>query len=664
MGRGYTGKILWVDLTAGTTRVEDVPDAVYEACLGGMGLGAHVLYQRIPAGADPLGPDNVLGFLPGLLTGTGSLFTGRWMVVGKSPLTGGWGDANCGGMFSAAIKRCGVDGIFVRGASPRPVYLYVTHTKAEIRDAADLWGRDAVETEELLVERCRRRKRPQVACIGPAGENRSLIAGVCTDRGRLAARSGLGAVMGAKRLKALVLAGSRRIEPHDREAMHRLSRKCNRWAQFQIPFVSGPAMASLGAWLRRLPVQTAMDGLLFKFMLSKWGTTSMNQMSVEMGDSPIKNWKGTNEDFGPQRSGAVNADVFRGCEVVKYHCYSCPIGCGGICRTDGRFRETHKPEYETVLALGGLCLNEDPASIFHLNEVLNRAGMDSISAGATVAFAIECFEKGLLTLEDTGGLPLAWGDSAVVVALIEKMVRREGIGDLLADGTRAAARRIGRDALHYAMQAGGQELPMHDGRNDPGYALHYAVEPSPGKHTVGSQMYYEMYRLWKRVPALPKPPMVYRKSTKYLPDEVKAVCSAACSKYLNVLNGAGVCLFGSFLGADRIPVFDWLNAATGWQRTPEEYLEAGARIQTLRQAFNVRHGVEPRQNFPPPRAQGLPALHRGANRRRSVDLERMARDYWRQFGWDDATGKPRPETLARLEREILPAAPEVHHPKE
>lgn len=651
MNKGYRGKILKVDLTTGAIQEERVPDWVYERFLAGLGLGAYILYRDMPAHADPLGPDNILGFVAGILTGTGSLFTGRWTVVGKSPLTGGWGDANCGGMLAPAIKRCGYDGIFFTGRSAAPVYLEVKNGKAALHGAEDLWGRDTVETEALLTARCRRKKLPRVACIGPAGEKRSLIAGICTDKGRIAARSGLGAVMGAKNLKALVLSGTRAIEPHDRTEIHRLSRKCNRWASFTIPFVSGGMMAKIGAFMRLLPVQTAMDGMLFKLMLGKWGTTSMNQMSVEMGDSPIKNWKGSNRDFDTQRSRSVDADIFRQCEIVKYHCYSCPIGCGGVCATGGRYSETHKPEYETVLALGGLCLNEDVDSIFYLNELLNRAGMDTISAGGTVAFAIECFEKGLLTPADTDGLELTWGNAETIVRLVEKMIRREGIGDLLADGTRAAADRIGRGAHHYAMHAGGQELPMHDGRCDPGYAVHYAVEPSPGKHTVGSQMYYEMYRLWKRVKSLPKPDAVYSKGRKYAADEGKAVCSAACSKYVNVLNGSGACLFGAFLGADRLPVFEWLNAATGWSKSPEDYMAVGEAVQTLRQAFNLKHGRDPRRNLPTARSVGQPTLSHGANKGRRVAIDQMVRDYWRVFGWDPDSGAPRPESLPILDPE-------------
>ncbi len=649
MGKGYMGKILTVDLTAGDIREEIIPDDVYEKYLSGMGLAAYILYNRIPAGADPLGPDNILGFVSGLLTGTGSLFAGRWMVVGKSPLTGGWGDANCGGNFSPAIKRCGYDGIFFKGISSKPVYLYIENGKARLRDASPVWGQDTVEAEKMLLEDAPAGAR--VALIGPSGEKLSLISGICNDKGRIAARSGLGSVMGSKRLKALVLAGAKRIPVHNREGVKKLSQKCNKWVQFQPPFIPGSMTSHVGALMRVMPTVLAQDGMLYKILIRKWGTGSMNQMSIEMGDAPIKNWKGNNEDFGPKKSAATSPDVFTDREMIKYHCYSCPLGCGGICSMTGKYSETHKPEYETVLALGGLCMNEDVNSIFHLNEALNRAGMDTISAGGTVAFAIECYEEGILTKKDTDGLELSWGNSDAIIALIEKMISREGIGDILADGSKIAASKLGKGSERFTVHVGGQELAMHDGRNDPGFALHYSVEPTPGRHTIGSGLYYEMFQLWKKVKGLPKVGPLYFKGSKYVVDEEKAVKGAACSKFMNVLNGAGLCMFGSFLGTKKIPIFEWLTEATGWNKAPEEYMEIGERIQTLKQAFNVKHGIEPKDFKLSGRAVGMPPLSGGANKGRTVDIDKMMEGYWGQFGWDTRTGKPGSECMARLDIE-------------
>jgi len=651
MSKGYMGKVLWVDLGSGRIREEKIPERVYAQFLSGMGLAAYLLYRRIPAGADPLGPENILGFVSGLLTGTGSLFTGRWMVVGKSPLTGGWGDANCGGNLSPAIKHCGYDAILFKGIAHKPVYLLIDKGRAVLKDASKVWGLDTVVAEEKLKELAGGR-RFRVACIGPAGEKQSLLAGIANDGGRMAARSGLGAVMGAKKLKALVLGGAQRIKCHDVKTVKALSQACNEAVQFMLPFPPSPILAYFGTLLRALPAQPNTDLMLFhtvfNLMLKKWGTASLNQFLIELGDSPIKNWKGSNEDFGPDKSASLRPEAFSDCMIVKYHCYSCPLGCGGICRQAGQLNESHKPEYETVLALGGLCLNEDPESIFILNDMLNRAGMDTISVGGTVAFAIECCEQGILTPRDVDGLDLAWGNSRAIIALVEKMIQREGIGDLLADGVKVASQKIGKGSEAFAIHAGGQELAMHDGRFDPGFALHNCVEPTPGRHTIGSQLYYELFQLWEQVEKLPAPDLLYLKRSKYQPDKEKATAAAACSQFVNVMNGAGGCLYAALLGPKRFPLFQWLNAATGWDHAPEDYLQMGARIQTIRQAFNVKHGIEPKSVKMTNRALGRPPLTAGANKGRTINIERMIRDYWEAFGWDAETGEPSPEVLNQL----------------
>ncbi|MEM5774431.1 MAG: aldehyde ferredoxin oxidoreductase N-terminal domain-containing protein, partial [Anaerolineaceae bacterium] len=345
----YRGKILWVDLSAGECSEESLPDEFYEQYLSGLGLAAAVLYRAIPAGADPLGPENVLGFVSGVLTGTPSLLTGRWMAVGKSPLTGTWGDANCGGRLSPAIKQCGYDGIFVRGISPRPVYLLVDKQGARLVDAGDLWGKDAIETERALREKYAAGREPAVACIGPSGEKRSLIAGICHDYGRLAARSGLGAVMGAKRLKAVVLNGSQAIRCADPDRMKKLSQRARRFYKLNVPLPPGRWMRRLGVLLRSMPLTMRMDGVLTTLLYRKWGTISLNQASVEWGDSPVRNWKGSYLDYPAAVSAGIDPDKIRSRELRKYRCYSCPLACGGICSLNGNGGETHKPEYETVM---------------------------------------------------------------------------------------------------------------------------------------------------------------------------------------------------------------------------------------------------------------------------------------------------------------------------
>jgi len=652
------GKVLWIDLTGGKITEEVVPEEVYQNFLSGIGLAAYFLYREIPAGADALGPENVLGFVSGLMNATNSLFTGRWMAAAKSPLTGTWGEANCGGTLAAALKRSGYDGFFFKGASTQPVYLLLDKGKAELRNAADLWGVDAIETEL-----CLRARHPDaaVACIGAAGEKRSLIAGIVNDGGRMAARSGLGAVMGAKGLKALVVRGTQKVLVKDGKEMQRLSKQAMHWVRFKVPLPSSKIARYLGSLIRILPFQWAQPGMLYKALLQHWGTISMNQISVEMGDAPVQNWRGSSTDFRFSRSNSTDPDRITQFEVKKYHCRSCALGCGGII-SNSVVQEGHKPEYETVMSLGSLLMNEDLESIFQINERLNRAGMDSISAGATVAFAIECAERGLLSAEELDGLDLRWGNSQAVEALIERMIAREGIGDLLADGARMAAQRIDArnhspnghvKAADFAMHAGGQELAMHDGRNDPGFALHAVVEPMPGRHTNGSQTYYEMFELWTRLPGLPRASLLYGKNAKYEATPEQAQAAVACSRFSQVLNGAGYCLFGALMGVSRIPIFEWMNAATGWQLTPEEYMQVGARIQALKQMFNARQGADLRHTINR-RTLGLPPQARGANRGRTLDMDAMVRAYWEASGWDENSGMPTTETLYNLGLEKLP----------
>jgi len=648
----YMGKVLWVNLTSGKFREEGLDDSFYQTYLSGMGLAAKLLYDCIPAGADPLGPDNILGFVSGLLTGTPSLFTGRWIAVGKSPLTNTWGDANCGGYFSLAIKKCGYDGIFFTGQSTKPVYLFVGPGGPELREAEDLWGLDTEVTETTLLARHSEHRQPGIACIGPAGERLSRIAGISHDRGRMAARSGLGAVMGSKNLKALVLAGAQMVRPADAAHMRELSRKPAKLARFRIPLPAW-AMALLGKVLGNPWINIRMIGMLYLGILRKWGTVGMNQTSVEWGDAPIKNWVGSPEDFSDRESRRISPAVIARGEAQKYHCLACPLGCGGMMKPNGQL-PSHKPEYETVLAFSGMVLNGDWDSVMWINDLLNRAGMDSISAGGTVAAAMEWYEKGLLTLEQTDGLDLSWGNDEALIALIQKMIAREGIGDLLADGIEAAQKRLGIAGMEAAVTAGGSELAMHDPRLDPGFGLHASVEPTPGRHTTGAFVYYDMYQLWKKFSGAPKPPLLSSKREGFKASPSAARKSVLMSAYASFYNSLGVCMFGTFLGVDRLPLFEWTNAATGWTLTPGEYMEIGLRIQTLRQMFNIKHGVKPAEIRVSARALGIPPLKRGPNKHNRLNLEAMRRNYWEEIGWDRVTGHPLPETMDGLGLDGLP----------
>lgn len=651
--KGYMGKILKVDLTTGDIRQENIPDEVYENFLSGVGLGVYYLHKHIPAGADPMGPENILGILSGLLTNTGSLMTGRWMAVCKSPLTGGWGDANCGGTLSPAIKQCGVDGIFFTGISPKPVYLYMDKEGAELRDASHLWGKDAVEAEEILQEECKTNKKPKVAVIGPAGEKLSLIAGIVNDAGRISARSGVGAVMGSKRLKAVVLQGSGKTGIADSAGMSAYSKEvATKVKNANLPkFFKGFLLPYMGMLMAKQKKVVAMDGMLAAMINKKFGTIAVNTLGMTNGDCPVKNWQGSVVDFKKRQYKKLNPDRILARETKKYHCASCVIGCGGMCDIrdvrDGRYAHTHKPEYETCSSFGCLLLNDDLEAIFYINEMLNRAGMDTISAGNAVAFAIECFENGILTEEDTGGLRLKWGNAEAVIALLEKMINREeGIGDILADGVKGAAERIGKGAERFAVHVGGQAPGMHDPKLDPLLGIHFS-DPTPGRHTIGGAVYYNTMYLWKEVswaPAVKKHP----KSEEYIPSDREALKSIATTYYKMLTDGAGGCFFAMILGVDHWNLFKMLNLATGWNLSAEEYMGIGRRIQTARQLFNLKHGVDPRDFIIAGRIKGDPPLTGGPLKGITLAIEDMVRLTWKNCGWDENTGVPEDALIQEL----------------
>ena len=644
------GTILKVNLTEGTTTVERIPDEVYEAVLAGKGLGAWYLYKNIPAGADPLGPDNILGFCSGALTGTGALMTGRINIVCKSPLTGGWGDANCGGVFAPAIKQCGYDAIFFHGISEKPVYLYCDNKGAELRDATEYWGLDAVEAEHRIRDDATSKKKPCVAVIGPSGENLSLISGICNEDGRIAARSGVGAVMGSKRVKAVVLAGSKPMPCADPKAVKALSKELGRKVnKMVVPSGIGATLGLGGTALTKLPI-FPMDGALTSIIFREWGTPSNTPMAITSGDGPLKNWSaGPPEVKGQRMALAYNPDKINKIETVKYHCYSCPLGCGGKLDISGigysEYYETHKPEYETIQAFGPLCVNNDLNSVLYINELLNRAGLDSISVGNTVAWAIECYENGILTKEQTDGLELTWGNADAIIALTKKIIAREGLGNDLADGVKRAAAKYGGE--DYAMHVGGQEPGMHDTRNDPQLGIHMVAEPAPGKHTIGMGIQYGAMSLCDICSWAP-PATVHDFADDFEPTEEMAMTSKANAAYSMLVDGAGGCYYGEMMGVHMWKLVEYLNAAAGWDYDGDHYMEIGVCIQTIRQMFNIKQGYDPAAVVLPKRMQGNPPLKTGPLKGVALKNREQVSMHWKAFGWDENTGEPLKETIEAL----------------
>jgi len=619
---GYAGKLLFVDLSNGAI-VEETPDeGFYRSFIGGTGLGAGILVERMEPGADPLGPDNLLGFATGPLTATGVYGGGRFMVTTKSPLTGGWADSNCGGNWGPELRRAGYDGVFFSGASEQPVCLVIDAGKARLIDARHIWGKDTYETDDMLQAELGGPGGWKIACVGPGGEQQSLLAGIVHEKGRIAARSGVGAVMGSKKLKAVAVRAARgaRIEVADKEGL--------RAAQKQ--------------YLEMIKASGFLGGL------TTAGTGGATGFLISIGECPTFNWKTTGTDSLPAAAelDAGNMDKYK---LRAYGCNSCPVRCGAILKIpEGPYAsqdETHRPEYETLAALGAVCGNVSQEAIIRAGEICNRYGIDTMSVGGTIAFAMECYENGLIDSTDTGGLEITWGDPEVVVALTEQMAKQEGFGAVLAHGSKRAAERIGKGSEEYAMQVGGREIPYHDPRVFPGQGMYYIADATPSQHCGPQQI-----AMIETGRALGPDPLLQTDLTEPFGEyDRKGDAYARGGAYWHLLSSAGLCsLYSQF---DTPPTVELLRPVTGWDMDWAEGLKAGRRILTLRQAFNVKHGVHPRDYRFPQRFKQRVAAGPVAE----IDVppfERLREQYYAALGWDPETGRPLPETLADLELDI------------
>ncbi len=593
MARGYMGKLLFVNLSTGEVREETPEESLYRDFIGGYGIGARILYSRQKGGVDPLGPENTLGLITGPLTGTPATTGTRYTAVAKSPLTGGWGDANSGGDFGPHLKFAGYDGVFFNGIADKPVYLFIDNGKAELRDARHLWGKDTYETEDAL--KAELGEAAEIVGIGPSGEKLSLISCIITRRGAAAGRSGLGAVMGSKKLKAVAARGNQKVPLADSEAANRLRNE-------HI------------AQMRAAPA--GRESFLERF--HKYGTSSGGWPSAHSGDTPVKNWGGVGIIDFPDRSGLARDAAIANLER-RAGCWRCPIACEGRLKEGtGEYKYpagTRRVEYETQGSFGTMCLNNNTESINMANHICNSYGLDTISAGTVIAFAIECYENGLITKADTGGIELTWGNHRAIVAMTEKIARREGFGDILADGVKVAAEKIGKGADEYAIHIGGQELGMHDPKLMPAYrpgqpAARYQMDATPGRHTQD-----------------------------FGPTSFQG----------HIVNAAGLCSFGNMLAADPDKyIAGFMSAVTGWDRSMDELLKAGERIANMRHAFNLREGINELKWKVHPRIVGKPPQTAGPLAGVTADIE--AQVYWNlgALDWDRITTKPSRKKLLEL----------------
>lgn len=601
MARGYAGKILWIDLSNHELRDEGLDEQLCHSFIGGYGLGAKILFGLQKAGVNPLGQDSILGILTGPLTGTAALGGSRYAVVGKSPLTNGWGDANSGGDFGPRMKFAGYDGVFFTGISEKPVYLFIHNGKAEIRDAAHLWGLDCYETEDRL--KLELGKDVKVACIGPSGEKIALIASIMNDRGRAAGRSGLGAVMGSKRIKAVVVKGNRKVPVSNEKWADDLRKKV-------LPKLGGTI-----EWL------------------GEHGTAFVAAGSAHSGDSPVKNWGGVGY-FNFPNIEPFAAENITSHRIKKYACYRCPIGCGThMKKGTGEYEYEegcHRPEYETLAMFGSNCLNNNLESIIKLNDLCNRFGIDTISTGATLAFTMECYENGLLTQADTDGIEMTWGNHRSMVTMTEKLAKREGFGDVIADGVRMAAERIGRGADQYAMHIQGQELPAHDPKHDYHWGIPYLLDPTPARHTQNA----EVFRPLGQVVQLDR--------KAYANEGMEYRIGSALH---HIVNCSGMCAFVYSCLPNSNILAEFMSAVTGWDLTLEELIKTGERILNMRQAFNIREGLNLTQFKIPDRLLGKPPFKEGPLAGVTINKDVWFKEYLAAIDWDIETAKPNRKKL-------------------
>jgi aldehyde:ferredoxin oxidoreductase len=614
MKGGYRGKILFVELSEG--RIEDLrpSEETYRKFIGGTGLGARFLYEKMKPGSDPLGHENILGFVTGPLTGTSAPGSGRFTVVCKSPLTNAWADSNSGGYWGPELKYAGYDAVFIKGSAKRPVSLHIFEGKAELRDASKLWGKNTRETEEILKKEIGD-EQVKVACIGPSGELKSLISGIVNEKGRIAARSGVGAVMGSKRLKAVVVRGQDRVpvaHPGKLQEAQKTYAKLFKNSDFQQ-------------------------------RLSTHGTGGGVSFLVSIGDSAAKNWTRHGTEAMPTctKLDSANMEQFK---LRRYGCHSCVVRCGAIVRVEkGEFAtegEIHRPEYETLASFGTNCFNDNVEAVIRANEICNLYGVDTIAMGNLIAFAMECYEKGLIGKGDTDGLDLSWGSAGAIVSLTEKIARRDGFGGLLADGPKVAADRIGRGAEKCAMHVCGQALPYHDPRTSPAQGTGYFADANPGRHMESSGT-----QTLENGGALGNDPVLSTPTLDPYGDYAgKGPMLALGAQFFQFYSSAGLC--GLLLLGSTVPVAEYVSAVTGWEMDWSEGLRAGKRILTLRQAFNAREEIVPDDFYLPERL--VQPLEVGVSAGQRIDFQTMKASYFAAMGWDLKTGKPYPATWREL----------------
>lgn len=608
---GYAGKVLFVDLTTGEFREEPLNEEWAHDFLGCGALGTRYLYDRMAPGTDPFSEESMVGFICGPCNGTPAFMSLRFMTASLSPVSKGINVSNCGGTFGPQLRRCGFDAVFFTGISPKPVYLDISDEGYELRDASHLWGKTTLEVEEILKEELGL-KKVAAAMIGPGGEHLSWMASVMNDSHRAGGRGGTGAVIGFKNLKAVVPHGSIQPQVAHREDLMAANKMVLDWQK------NGP-LKELAVGFKQLGSGIGYDGSLLS------------------GDCSVKNWSGSGVVDAPEEHWSTMSalkmdEKYR---VKKYACNACPVGCGAIYKVDGKkykMDDTGRPEYETAGGFGPMLANyDDTESVNWCNFLCNEYGFDTISAAGTIAWAMECFSDGILTLDDLDGIDLSWGNMEGAVAILEKMCKAEGVGAILMNGSRYACEHFGGRGADRLCTASGIELAMHDPRFAPMLARTLKYDATPGRHTMGGLG-----------PNSGNAPVEEKFDYDALADK-----DIQMTSYYEVIHNGGFCMFTDW-AYDPSYYRPILNAVTGAEYTDEDLLELGKRTWMLRWCFNLREGIYRKDYTLDERMQGIPPLEEGPLAGVTVDVEHIADNFFERMGCDLETGIPSKAALEKL----------------
>ena len=606
---GYAGKIGWIDFTGGTVRVEELEKETAKKYVGGKALGASLLLHHLKPKTDPYDPDNVLIFITGPLSGTNFPAASRSAVITKSPMTGTFLDSYCGGFFGPHLKRAGFDALIIKGKAEQRAYILVDEGKISIETADHLWGLSIPETDVRLQDEHKEEKgeRISVAAIGPAGENRVRFSNIINNR-RSYGRGGAGAVMGSKNLKAVVLKGNLPVRLADKAGFKDIAGRCrNKTAEHPLTGKKG--------------------------VFPKVGTMMTLDLTQETGTLPTRNW----QENTSKHTGGINADALANHIIQPRTCYACPIGCSRMTTAvkGGIEYTTEGPEYETMFSFGSNCDMKEPEVIIAANKLCADYGMDTISCGGVIGFAMECYEKGLISKKDTGGIDLSFGNGDALIQCIHLIAGREGFGKILSEGVKKASEKI-EGSAEFAIHVKGLELPGYDPRGMKGQAITYAVSDRGGCHLRSNTLRTELIGI----------PRAY---DRYSYEEKGEMIRGLQLNYAT-FNCLIACVFGTF-ALSMEDYAEALSAVMDWPVTAEELWRVGERAINLTRLFNMREGFTRKDDTLPERLFSQ-AASRGPSKDEVVDksaFEKMLDEYYECMGWDKRTGMPSDNKLKDLE---------------